>query len=372
MVLKRFTYKFSNFLEVECGAILHLIPIKNSALNVQPIHETLRSFLLEPNTCPKDFLIDKAFVHDRIASACLQYLLVDHKQLDSGFLNYAARYWPFHLKAIAPDARERLECSLVFRLFKGEMPNWLSVYNPDGTSPNTFPSPLYYSAPLGLTNVAKLLLDEGADVNAQGGHFGNALQAASQTGHRAVVQLLLGKGADVNAQRGLFGNPLYAASLNGYEAVVQLLLDRTHHNHVCIDPIPLFSKAFLECIRSCAPSRLTADDTFQQLLLRFVPDVFNRLPHTIPLEKKPEYQYQMHLRIISKQMLRRNKDMQHSHKQQRNLYGFNDFLKTTNAQNIHQKSFLPTVREQLSLRRTLNTMPELNILRFRYISFGNV
>jgi ankyrin repeat protein len=46
----------------------------------------------------------------------------------------------------------------------------------------------------------KLLLDKGADVNAQGGYYGNALQAASSDGHEAVVKLLLNKGADVNAQ----------------------------------------------------------------------------------------------------------------------------------------------------------------------------
>jgi hypothetical protein len=34
------------------------------------------------------------------------------------------------------------------------------------------------------------LLDEGAEVNAQGGGYGNALQAASSRGHEKVVQIL--------------------------------------------------------------------------------------------------------------------------------------------------------------------------------------
>ncbi|KAE9385090.1 hypothetical protein BT96DRAFT_773109, partial [Gymnopus androsaceus JB14] len=52
----------------------------------------------------------------------------------------------------------------------------------------------------------------------------NALQAAALIGNEAIVQLLLSNGADVNAQGGLFGNALQAAAYKGLEAVVQLLL----------------------------------------------------------------------------------------------------------------------------------------------------
>lgn len=71
-----------------------------------------------------------------------------------------------------------------------------------------------------------LPLAKGADFNAQGGKYGNALQAASSEGHEKVVQMLLDKGADVNAQGGLYGNALQAATSGGHEKVVQLLLDK--------------------------------------------------------------------------------------------------------------------------------------------------
>jgi ankyrin repeat protein len=60
-----------------------------------------------------------------------------------------------------------------------------------------------------------VLLERGADVNAQGGQYGNALQAASDSGHEEIVQVLLERGADVNAQGGLYGNALQAASHSG-------------------------------------------------------------------------------------------------------------------------------------------------------------
>ncbi|EOD43980.1 putative ankyrin repeat protein [Neofusicoccum parvum UCRNP2] len=95
---------------------------------------------------------------------------------------------------------------------------------------------LYYASLEGLVGPVQMLLDKGADVNAQGGYYGNALQVASSRGYEKVVQILLDKEADVNA-RGSFYNfqagrdeedvtPLYTTSFEGYEKVVQMLLEK--------------------------------------------------------------------------------------------------------------------------------------------------
>ncbi|KAI1559318.1 ankyrin repeat domain containing protein [Pyrenophora tritici-repentis] len=60
--------------------------------------------------------------------------------------------------------------------------------------------------------MANLLLDKGAEVNAQGGRYGNALQAASERGYEQVVKTLLDAGAEVNAQGGRSCTALHAAS----------------------------------------------------------------------------------------------------------------------------------------------------------------
>jgi len=77
----------------------------------------------------------------------------------------------------------------------------------------------------GHDDMVRLLLDRGANVNARGGKYCNALQAASSGGHAVIAKILVGKGAYVNAQGGHYGNALLAASFRGHADIVRLLLD---------------------------------------------------------------------------------------------------------------------------------------------------
>jgi ankyrin repeat protein len=89
-----------------------------------------------------------------------------------------------------------------------------------------------------------MLLDKGADVNAQGGGYGYALQLASYGGHEQIVKMLLDKGADVNAQGGDYGNALQAASWGRHKQVVKMLLDAGAHqpqeDHLVSRPVYSF------------------------------------------------------------------------------------------------------------------------------------
>lgn len=68
-----------------------------------------------------------------------------------------------------------------------------------------------------------VLLQHGADVNAQGGLYGTALQAAAIYRQEEIVELLLKYGADVNAQGGIYGTALQAAA-TATKSLVALLL----------------------------------------------------------------------------------------------------------------------------------------------------
>ncbi|KAL0632096.1 hypothetical protein Q9L58_009028 [Maublancomyces gigas] len=77
----------------------------------------------------------------------------------------------------------------------------------------------------GFLWIIGMLCGKGADVNGQGGYFGNALQAAATVpGNEEAVELLLQNGADVNAQGGGHGTALQAAASSGNKKTVELLL----------------------------------------------------------------------------------------------------------------------------------------------------
>lgn len=76
----------------------------------------------------------------------------------------------------------------------------------------------------GRKDIVEMLMKAAADVNAQGGWYGNALRATAFNGYKHGVEILMKAGADVNAQGGDYGNALLAAVLTVQEDVVILLL----------------------------------------------------------------------------------------------------------------------------------------------------
>ncbi|GKT61429.1 ankyrin repeat domain-containing protein 52 [Colletotrichum tofieldiae] len=217
------------------------------------------------------------------------------------FREYAAKYWYQHSDMSKTKDKALMEAMNAF--FDGRVQTWESWrqwfdINSEDLQPETTEnispaSPLYYASRLGLTGVvrylvqdckhdpnekatsgrvaleiacekgnqeiARMLLEVGADVNLRGhrgrtplcgasmnGHLElvkmilqhegrltigsisgwTPLNAASQSGHLEVVKLLLDKGADITVATKDGRTPLYAASFKGHLEVVKLLLDK--------------------------------------------------------------------------------------------------------------------------------------------------
>lgn len=165
-------------------------------------------------TKAEQFHLKPAAGYHTLAQSCLTYLryysIRDEKtSTEQDFkrfplLQYAAESWFFHsaLQDRVEYGRETsfLQLGIARR-------DWLVIHDPDDNIRRPFKgrgkicsnSAIYYGSLLGLPFVVDKLLGYGADVNAQGGWYGNALQAASFGGYREIVQVLVDKGADVNA-----------------------------------------------------------------------------------------------------------------------------------------------------------------------------
>lgn len=88
-------------------------------------------------------------------------------------------------------------------------------------------TPLTGAARRGHTEVARFLLEKGADVNKGRDHDGwTALRGAAQRGHKDTVQLLLDNGANVDERDEKLWTALMGAAWEGRLEIVKLLLDR--------------------------------------------------------------------------------------------------------------------------------------------------
>ncbi|PGH05933.1 hypothetical protein GX51_02714 [Blastomyces parvus] len=145
---------------------------------------------------------------------------------------YSTRYWPDHARLA--ETEKAVEESIL-EFFQETYMRWSSLLSPEWPQTimvqvgprQSIATPTYYASLTGLGHTLRLFLERGANVNAQGGYYGTALQAAaSQEGNENIVEMLLERGADINAQGGDYGNALQVASFRGHVHIVQMLLER--------------------------------------------------------------------------------------------------------------------------------------------------
>ncbi|EXL68463.1 hypothetical protein FOPG_15472 [Fusarium oxysporum f. sp. conglutinans race 2 54008] len=213
-----------------CPSLVIIAEVTKYAETVEELHLAhfpVKEYLLEQ----AQFDLESASIV--ITRTCLTYLGDINNNCstirsDFPMARYAAEYWTEY--AVSAETSEEIVLITVnFLKDETTFQLWCHIYQTDLWWENE-PGPprasrLYYACLGGLSWAARDLISEGADVNAEGGVYGNALQATSSRGNLEIVQLLLDEGADFNAQGGEYGNPLQAASYEGDLEVIQLLLD---------------------------------------------------------------------------------------------------------------------------------------------------
>ncbi|KAH0556010.1 hypothetical protein GP486_006045, partial [Trichoglossum hirsutum] len=182
-----------------------------------------------------------------IAETCIAYLLqfgtpdslTPQTFEEFPLVRYAAQYWTQHARVAGGDASVVQLLIMEFFLSKRDAyVTWLRIFDPDEpwkepTLPGNLSenmkspyTPLYLVSKVGLVESVKLLLEKGAEANAEDNSGTTALHMAAFNGHEEIVKLLIEKGADVNAKNSSGWTPLHRAAFNGDEDIVKLLFEK--------------------------------------------------------------------------------------------------------------------------------------------------
>ncbi|CAG9955408.1 unnamed protein product [Clonostachys rosea f. rosea IK726] len=193
------------------------------------VKEYLLSDRLEPDLAEG---LGEISAKANIVDICLSYLLTIHELCSPEearkqyyLAEFSAQYWMKHAKdvestykAVIPLVKEYFLCQNAFH-FGCQLNDWFG-FKADGIQA------LHHASVWGLLYSSIFLLQKGADINAQGGKYGTALQAALAEGYLEIAEMLIQKGADVNAQGGKYGNALQAASARGHPEIAQVLIQK--------------------------------------------------------------------------------------------------------------------------------------------------
>jgi len=231
-----------------CSTLLSLVSAGDSQV-IQFSHFSVKEFLTSARFAEKHNVISSRYhvsmtpAHALVAKACLGILLHLDKDITRDTLpkfplaEYAAEHWFEHARfeGVSENAEEGM--SQMFDRRKPHLVVWLWIYDPtipswsrkESTNSRWPPlgTPLHYAGFCGLYNVAKVLaIEYPQDVNSRSFiDEKTPLHLISQVGHIDVARLLIDHGADVAAQSKDGTTPLHRASKGGHVDLAQLLID---------------------------------------------------------------------------------------------------------------------------------------------------
>ena len=235
-----------------CSSLLTIVESELLDTNGSPLppviqfaHFSVKEYLMsarlsKANNTISHFHISMTAAHTIVAQACLGVLLLLDENVtkdsleDFPLAEYAAEHWVGHARIRNVSSKVQDGMERLFDPNSSHLSVWVSIYDPEKPWRTRYErperartTPLHYAAFCGLHDVAAfLIVEHSQDVNARG--FDDAetpLHVASRRGHSDIARLLLEHGADANAHDGYKRNPLHLPSGTGLLDVARVLLD---------------------------------------------------------------------------------------------------------------------------------------------------
>jgi ankyrin repeat protein len=138
-------------------------------------------------------------------------------------------YDPYELMIIPPNKKSEMiieeirkskpNLNLVSDLIVlGANVDWRDEYNSNRT-------PLHVAAITGRLEIARMLIDAGANVNVQDDNGYAPLHVAAKYGNEEILRMLIDAGANVNVQSNTGWTPLHDVAYEGNVEIARILID---------------------------------------------------------------------------------------------------------------------------------------------------
>ena len=216
------------------------------------IHETIRGYLLHSNGLsilqPELGLSLAGTSHEELRRCCMQFFKrnghpesdkdfrltqsdrneeIKKARVEFPFLEYAANHVFNHANSAEAQGISQRPFLRSLQSNYVDLQRWVRFRNMYERYPvRSYPlhvTLLYVFSETNQLELAKTYLKDQHNFDGPETRYGSALQAACANGHEQIARILIDAGADINAESGEYGHPLAAAILRKHNAIVQPL-----------------------------------------------------------------------------------------------------------------------------------------------------